>query len=725
MQVSFKNRFGCFPLIYQQSTMDCGAACLATICRYYGKHVSLNRIRELAHVGQSGSSMLHLLKAANTLGYETEAILETYDNLVQKPLPAIVNWRGYHWVVVYKANDRTVKVADPGEGLLNLSKADFLKGWTRYTLYLKPTEVIKQIEESKPTLQQFVPYVNSYKYLVLEIALASLVIQLLGLCLPILTKFILDKVVINQTSYWLLYSLIVLCTVVLLNAYISSCRQQLLLFVSMRTNLLMLTDFYKHLLSLPLCFFEARKVGDVTSRFEETQKITNFFTHIGLQSFLNVFSAILYLGLMFYLNSALTLVACFFLALHLVNLYWVTPQMQYSYRNVFEKGADAQSFLIESLSGLGTIKTLGIEYPTRWQAENLYLRSTNAYLRTIQLGIVSNLASGVVSHLSDSAVLFYGAIMVLQSQMTVGELVAFTLLAKSFSAPVTQLVGIWNVFQETLNAIERVNDVLESKPELNVKAAKENIRLPNLQGHVQFERLTFRYESDGQRNVLQNISLEVQPGERIAFVGRSGSGKSTLIKLLLGFYPPSLGKIYLDGFDVAKAWLPSLRSQIGVVTQHSDLFEGTIRENIAYGNSGSSLDEIIEAAKCAAAHEFISQLPQQYDTMLAEKAENLSGGQRQRIALARALVRKPRLLILDEATSALDHETEALVLKNLDNFFHNLTILFISHRLSTVATADRIVVIEGGNILEQGTHEQLITKRGLYYYLSSQQLREA
>lgn len=724
MQASLRNRLGWFPVVHQQSTMDCGAACLATICRYYGKHVSLNGMRELAQVGRSGASMFNLLKAANTLGYETEALLETYDNLTQKPLPAIVNWRGYHWVVVYVANDRTVKIADPGEGLLQISKAEFLKGWTRYTLYLKPTETIKHIEESKPTLQQFCSYVNSRKQLLFEIVLASLAIQFLSMCLPVFTKFILDEVIIKQNLHWLFYSLIVLCIIIILNAYISFCRQRFLLFVSMHTNMHMLTDFYQHVLSLPLRFFEARKIGDITSRFEETQKVTNFLTDIGWQSILNMFSAILYLGLMVYFNGVLTLVASLFLALHLINLYWVTPRMQNSYRNVFEKGADAQSFLIESLSGLGTIKTLGTEHPTRWQAENLYIQFTNAYLRAIQLGIGSNLASGVVNHLSESAVLCCGAIMVLQNQLSVGELVAFTLLAKSFSGPVTELVGTWNIFQETLNAVERLNDVLESKPEFNIKPAKGNIQSPPLQGHVQFEGLTFYYEDNHRKNVLQNISLKVQPGQRIAFVGRSGSGKSTLMKLLLGFYPPSSGKIYLDGFNIAEVWLPSLRSQMGVVSQHSSLFQGTIRENIAYGNPDASLVEIIEAAKCAAAHEFISQLPQQYDTPLAENAGNLSGGQRQRIVLARALVRNPRLLILDEATSALDHETEALILKNLDITFSDRTVFMIAHRLSTVATADRIIVIEGGNILEQGTHEQLMSKRGLYYHLSTQQIRE-
>lgn len=717
-------RLGWFPVVRQQSMMDCGAACLATVCRYYGKQVSLNRMRELARVGRSGASMLNLLRAAKKLGYETEALLETYENLMRKPLPAIVNWRGFHWIVVYNATQTKVTVGDPSEGVRKMSKAEFLRGWTRYTLYLNPTEKIEQIEQSKPSLKQFAHYVQPYWHLLLEIALASFAIQIFGMFLPVFTKFILDEVIIKQNQQWLLYSLMAISALVFLNFIISFCRQQLLLFISIKTNFLMVTDFYKHVLGLPLPFFEVRKVGDITSRFQESHKITNFFTNIGLQSFLNVFSALLYLGLMFYFNARLTLVACFFLAFHFLNVYIITPKLQYFYRDTFQKGAEAQSFIIESLTGVNTIKTLGIEHLTRWNAENLYIRFTNAYLNTINFGIFSNLGSGLINNLSDAAVFFYGAFMVLQNQLSIGELVAFTALTQGLSAPIITLVGIWDVFQETLNAVERLNDIFESKPELNATAATEKIKLPILLGHVRFDNLTFRHEQQSKNNVLQNISLEVQPGQRIAFVGRSGSGKSTLIKLMLGFYTPTHGKIYIDGFDVADIWLPSLRSQIGVVPQQSYLFKGTIGENIAKGKPEASFDEIIEAAKLAAAHDFISNFPKGYDTMLEEQGSNLSGGQRQRIAIARALVRNPRILILDEATSALDNESEDIVQANINKVFGDRTVFMIAHRLSTITSANLIVVIEGGNILEQGTHQQLMNKKGFYYYLSTQQLKD-
>ena len=710
------------PVVRQQSQTDCGAACLATICRYDRKYVSLNKMRDLCRVGQSGASMYNLMQAAKTLGYETEPILEIYENLEKSDRPCIVNWKGYHWIVVYRADDKHVTVADPSEGLIKIPKYEFIEDWTRYTLHLKPTDKVQEIEESKPTLNQFIPYIKPYIKPILEIGLASFVVQILGMVLPIFTKFIIDEVIVKQNSQWLYLSLVAIAAVSIVNITTSYFRQQLSLFVSMKATLMMVTDFYKHVLALPIGYFASRKVGDVTSRFGENQTIVSFFTDIGLQTILNVISAMLYLGLMFYFNVSLTLIACLFLILHLVNVYLISPSLQRAYRDVFQKGADADSFAIESLSGLSTIKTMGIEHSTRWQAENLYVRSNNAYLKTINLGIISNIASGVVSSLSDVAVLFFGAVMVLRNQLTIGELVAFITISKSFSAPIMSLIGVWDVFQETINAVERLNDVFETQPELNQADAKEKIQLPKVRGHIRFDNLVFRYEPDSDSNILQNINLEIQPGQRIALVGRSGSGKSTLIKLLLGFYTPNYGDIYLDGFNLGDAWLPSLRQQIGVVPQQSHLFRGTIRDNIARGKPGASLLEITEAATLAHAHEFIVNLPHGYDSIVEEEGSNFSGGQRQRLTIARASIRKPQILVLDEATSALDNATEKIVLDNIENAFQDRTIITIAHRLSTVRQADLIVVLDRGNILEMGTHDQLMTNRNLYYHLSTQQL---
>lgn len=481
-KLPWRYRFGRLPVVRQQSVMDCGAACLATVCRYHGKRVSLNRMRDLARVGTAGASMLDLMRAAITLGYDTEPYLATYDHLMEHALPAIVNWHGYHWIVVYQVTPTRVTVADPGEGVRTLSKAEFLEGWTQYTLYMQPTEALAALEESPPTLRQFIPYARPYKRVLYEILLASLGIQLFSLLLPLFTKFVIDEVIIKQRVQWFVPGLVVLSGVLVLHTVLSYCRQRLLVLVSLKTMAQMVSDFYTRLLSLPLSFFERRKVGDITSRFEENEKVTNFLTHIGLQSFLDLFTAVMYVGLMAYLNLRLTLVACAFVTLHIMIVQYVTPYLQHAYRDVFQKGADCQSLLIESLSGLRTLKTLGVEHLTRWHWEDLNIRFANADFQSIKFGSMSNLASGLVNNLSDVAVLFYGASMVLRGQLTVGELVAFTVLTQGLSGPLMKLVGLWDVFQETLTAVERLNDVLETAPEVSVEAAQDTIPLPPLRG---------------------------------------------------------------------------------------------------------------------------------------------------------------------------------------------------------------------------------------------------
>lgn len=717
-----KYRTGRFPAVRQQSVMDCGAACLATVCRYYGKQVSLNQMRELARVGRAGASMLNILRAANELGFETIPVLSTIEHLAASHLPAIVNWDGYHWIVVYKITNKHVVVADPGEGLKKMPREEFIEGWTRYTLFLKPTEKIKRIEESKTTLKQFEPYVKPYRRLIYEIGLASFFIQILNMFLPLFTKFIIDDVIIKQNKQWLFYSMAGMLCLVAVNLIISFCRNNLLLSLSFKVSLLMVSDFYQQLLSLPLPFFENRKVGDITTRFQENENITDFMTNTGVQIFLDMVTAVLYLGLMFYFNVILATIAASLLFLNVFVVYYITPRLQHSYRDSFQKGADSESFLIESLKGWGTIKTLGIEHISRWIWENLYISFTNAYFKTIKYGMISGVLSGLVNNLGDVAVLFIGAVMVLKGSLTIGELIAFTVLVKSVSAPINALVGAWDTFQEALNSVERMNDVLEAKPEVTAQERKEKIEVPALHGHVKFENVTFRYEADAKTNVLQNINLEVEPGQRIAFVGRSGSGKSTLIKLLLGFYRPSSGNIYVDGFELKDIWLPSLRRQIGVVPQQSYLFKGQIWENISKAKPDASRAAVIEAAKLAGAHDFIKSFPEGYDTMLEEQGGNLSGGQRQRICIARMFMQNPHLLILDEATSALDNESERFVQQNIDTVFRDRSVFMIAHRLSTVRNSDLIVVIDKGNILEQGSHEQLMSQKGLYYFLSTQQL---
>jgi HlyB family type I secretion system ABC transporter len=716
-----RRRLNRHPVVRQQSVMDCGAACLATVCSYYGKRVNLNRVRDLSRVGANGASMLHLLQAAEQLGFESIPMLATMDHLRANHLPAIVNWKGYHWIVVYGVGERHVRVADPAGGLLKMPLAEFEEGWTRYTLYLRPTPAFADVEESPRTLKQFTPYLRPYRVTLFEIGLASLAIQVLALLLPAFTKFIIDDVIVKQHDQWLRAALFGIAAAVALQWAAARSRQQLLLLVAQRVNLRLLGDFYRHVLSLPLPFFERRKVGDIVSRLDENTKLTTFFTNTGIEVVIDAVMAVFYLALMLHYNGRLTAVCSAVLCLHILNVYVITPRLQQGYRLVFQRGAEMHSHTIESLDGLATIRALGIDHYVRWTWENLLARFTNAYFSTLKYGIASGLASQLSNTAGEVAVLFYGASLVMRNELTVGGLVAFTILFHGLMSPATKLVGSWDRLQEALNAVERLNDVYDSAPESGDEPGEDLAALPPLNGHIRFEGVTFRYEPDG-RNVLQNINLEIHMGQRVAFVGRSGSGKSTLVKLLLGFYTPTGGRILVDGFDLARAWLPSLRRQIGVVPQDSFLFRGTIRDNIVHSRPEATPVEVELAAQLADAHGFIARLPLGYETPLEEKASNLSGGQKQRIAIARVLLQQPRMLLLDEATSALDNESERRFMQNLDEAFSSQTTIMIAHRLSTVRKADLIVVLDQGNIVEQGTHEQLMQRRGLYSVLCAQQL---
>jgi ATP-binding cassette subfamily B protein len=717
-----KYYFGLYPKIRQQSAMDCGATCVAMICRYYGKRVNLNRMRELTRVGRQGASMFYLMTALQELGFEVNPMLSTYDDLKESNLPAIVNWKGYHWIVINKMTDKKVWVSDPAGGRIVYKKEDFIESWTRYALYIKPTKAINNIQEEKPTLKNFKTYFIPYKKYIYEIAIASLCIQVLNVFQPVFSKFIIDNVIVKQDKDILTIALIIISVITLFSTVLNFVRQKLVLFVSMKVNVSLLSDFLKHILNLPLRFFEDRKVGDITTRFLENEKITAFMTSTGIQVFLDVITAVLYLGLMYYYNAHLTFVVCFFVAVQILIFKLITPRLLHAYREVFFHNAASESFLIESLKGISTVKTLGIENLTRWKWENLQIKFINSFFKTIKYGISSSLMANLVTNLSDVSVLFYGSMLALNNQLTIGELVAFTLMTKSVSAPIMSVMSSWNVFQEAINSVERLNDVLETPPEIPAKDKEEKIVLPEIRGYMKFDDVTFRYYDDSKDNVIANITFEVKPGQRIALVGRSGSGKSTLTKLLYGFYKPSSGKIFVDGFDLSDLYLPELRRQIGMVPQENDLFRGTIRENISKGLPNAQLSDIIDAAKLANAHEFISGFPKGYDTFLEERGSNLSGGQRQRIAIARTFMMKPRILILDEATSALDNETEKNIQYNIENNFHNCTIIMIAHRLSTVRKADLILVIDHGNIIEAGSHDDLVKNRGLYYYLSTQQL---
>lgn len=501
-------------------------------------------------------------------------------------------------------------------------------------------------------------------------------------------------------------------------------RQYLLDHTANKVDLALIVGFISHTFRLPLNFFESRFVGDIISRVQENRKIQRFLTGEALSILLDLLTVFVYFGLMFWYSWKMALLTLVIVPPFVLLALIATPFLQRVSREIFAVYNEETGYLIQSLTGVRTVKAMAVEQTVRWHWEELFGKSIKKAFSGQIIGNTLQIFSSAIESIMTTALLWFGGWLVIRNELTIGQLVAFNMLLGNVINPFQRLTVLWNEFQEVAIAVERLNDVIDAAPEEDLQhQARQS--LPAIQGHLRFERVTFRYHPESDTNTLENISFEVQPGQTVALVGRSGSGKTTISKLVLGLYPTCEGKILIDGYDIASLSLRSLRQQIGVVDQDTFLFGSTIRENICVGHPHATLDDAIEAAKQAGAHQFIKELPMGYETQIGEGGGMLSGGQRQRLAIARALVGNPGLLILDEATSHLDAESERIIQTNLSTIFSSRTTLVIAHRLSTIRNADLILVLDRGVLVESGTHERLMAKRGHYFYLNQQQLAVA
>jgi HlyB family type I secretion system ABC transporter len=500
-------------------------------------------------------------------------------------------------------------------------------------------------------------------------------------------------------------------------------RHYLIVHTGMRIDLKMLVQFYKHLLALPLKYFKVRKVGDFITRFGENLKIRNFLTETALSVILDSILIVVYLSLMFYYNAVLTMLALLIVPLIIGLTLIFTPMMKKLNISSFSARAESQSHLIESIQAIDTIKATNTEYPTRWKWEDKYIKSLNFDFRLFNTAIYFHSIGDFISTFGSTFILWYGAHTVIKGGMSVGELMAFMALLGSVVTPINRIIRVWDDIQQILVSVDRINDIFIAKPELAESESDEyGIIIKEPKGKIEFENVFFRYGGADDPYILSNINLKVLPGQRIALVGRSGSGKTTLARLIARFYDTSEGKIMIDDYNIKNINLFNLRKFIGYVLQESFIFNSTIRENISLGDPEESMDRIKEAAELANAHDFISDLMSGYDTRVGESGLQLSGGQKQRIAIARVLYARPKIIILDEATSFLDSESEQAIQKNLNEILKDKTAIIIAHRLSTVRDADDIIVLDKGEIVERGTHEELIEGKGLYHYMNYQQL---
>ena len=711
-----------FPLVEQAEEMDCGAACLAMICKHYGIPMTLGKLREMANVTTEGATLDSLARVGESLGFTTRGVQCTYGMLQGFELPFIAHWEGYHYIIVYGISKEHVWVADPAIGFKKMTAAEFERGWSGTCLLFTASTDLVQLAATRSPWVRFVSYLRPYKKLLLHLFLATLVIDLLGIAPPIITQNILDRVIVHENVSLLHILIIGLVITQVFAQFTTLLRGYLSNFMVRNLDFTMMSGFFKHAMSLPMSFFGTRRTGDVFARFQENQTIRNFLTESTISTLLNLMMVFIYFSVLFVYNVKLTLLLLVMVIPILILTIVVTPKLKAYARQEFETSTDGESLLMEILGGAETVKGMGIERPMRLRWEKKYAKALEVQYKSgnfsVMIGMIGQLMNATIT----VVILWVGASLVLSQELTIGQLVAFNALMGSVLSPLMGLVGLWDELHEAGVAMERLGDVLDLEPEQKPTDMASRIMLPDLRGDIRFDSVYFRYASQGSPYVLQNISFEIKAGEMVALVGQSGSGKTTLAKMLVGFYPPTEGQIYVDGYDLALIDREYYRSQIGYVMQSNLLFSGTIAENIAAGDENPDRRRIVEVAKMADAHAFIGNMPLGYEQIVGERGMGLSGGQMQRLCIARALYHDPRLLIFDEATSALDTQSESNILSNMSSILEGRTAVIIAHRLSTIMNADKILVLYDGRIIEQGTHQELVDKQGMYHQLVQKQM---
>ncbi len=567
-------------------------------------------------------------------------------------------------------------------------------------------------------IKWFLPTILKYKRAIVEILTAVFTVQLIGLLTPIMMQVIIDKVLVHRSFSTLNVLVGGLIVATIFEMILTMGKTYIFSNTTSKIDVILNARLFNHLFRLPLRYFEERRVGDTVARVRELENIRRFLTGTPLTLVLDCFFIFVYLLVMFFYSKTLTLMILGSFPLYILLSISVTPALRERLNEKFSLGADMNSFLVESVSGIQTVKALSLEpkFQKRW--EETAAEYTKVNFTTSILGGGASTASRTLHQLVDLVILWTGAKLVIEGSISVGQLIAFRMLAGRVSSPVLRIISLWQEFQQVRVSLGRIADVFKIRPEPQLSSTRVN--LPPIVGEIVFEGVSFRYRPDTPE-ALRNLSLKIPKGKIVGVVGRSGAGKSTLAKLIQRLYIPERGKILVDGYDISLADHRWLRRQIGVVLQESFLFNGTIKENITINKATATMEEVVEAAKIAGAHDFISDFPEGYDTKVGEKGSSLSGGQKQRIAIARAIITNPRILIFDEATSALDYESERAIQENLSRISHGRTLIIIAHRLSTLRDAHYIAAMDRGEMIEFDTPENLLQKKGLYHYLYNQQ----
>lgn len=720
--------------VKQHDITDCGAACLATISKQNGYKIGITKIREVAGTDKQGTNVYGLIQAAEQLGFGAKGVKGNKEAFFSEfPLPCIahvvIDGGLLHYVVIHKITKKQVIIADPAVGIVKLKPEEFFgevheEGkppkyqWSGVLILLKKNESFKKGDETKGLFSRFFYLLLPQKKLLIHIFVASLVYTILGILGAFYFKVLIDSVLPDGLRKTLMTLSI---GVILLNIFkvlLSAFRSHLLLYLSQKLDIALLLGYYRHVLELPMNFFGTRKVGEIISRFNDAGKVRDAISGATLTIMIDTIMAIAGAIILYMQNAKLFGITVIIVILYMIIVACFNKWYEKLNRKQMEDNAQLTSYMVESLNGIQTVKAYNAERKANRETEIKFVKLLKSIFH---LSWVSNLQSSLkvfVELVGGIVILWVGGVSVIDGEMTIGALITFNSLLAYFLDPVKNLINLQPQIQTAVVAADRLGEILDLEVE---KTEKEYRKLApeSIAGDIEFKNLNFRYGT--RKLVLENINFKIERGQKIAFVGESGSGKTTLSKLLLHLYSAESGEILINGNNIEDIQLECLREKIAYIPQETFLFSGTIFENLTLGMDNATMDDIMEASKLAQAHDFINELPLRYETRLEENGANLSGGQRQRLAIARAMLKKPDILILDEATSNLDAITERALDRTINEFCKDLTTIFIAHRLSTIKNCDKIYVFEKGKMIESGTHRELIDLGGKYYELVKQQ----
>ena len=704
-----------YALVRQDDQSDCGAAALATIARHHGISMGVQRLRDLAGTDQVGTNLQGIVHAAEAIGFSARAVKGTYDALSGVPLPAIAHVRNEdghgHFVVLYRADKKRVVIGDPARGVDKRSRDEFTERWTGYLVILTPSSAPQSVAVGdKPTRswRRLVQLLSSHLPTLGEALLCAVLITMLGLSTSYFIQHLVDSVLVRQETGLLNALGVGMLGILVFRTLFGILRQYLLAHISRKIDLGLMSSYANHLVGLPLKFFETRRVGEIISRMNDAAKIREAISGMTITAVVDGVLVIAMVAVLFTYDVQLALATTVFIPLLIACVIAHQPSAKRLSRQAMEEAAQYSAHLVEDISGVETIKAFDCQRMRREQGEDRLVRVVQSAFSLQMLGMSMSSFGALVTGAAGILVLWYGGHRVMHGALTIGQLMFFYTLLAYLLGPLERLASLNLQLQDALVAVDRLYQVMDLPLESD---GESKVTLRGIKQAIELDRVDFRYGS--RENVLNEVSLTIPAGKKVAVVGESGSGKSTLLKLLMHFYTPCSGRVTVDGIDIRDIDRASLRKRIGVVAQEPYIFNGTIEENITMSEK-VALDEVIAAAHAAGLDDFISSLPDRYDTMIGERGANLSGGQRQRLAIARALLRQPDLLIFDEATSHLDTATERAIQENLRTACANRTVVLVAHRLSTVRDADWIYVLHRGEVVEQGSHQDLIRLGGRY-----------